>query len=529
MSRGIMGKKPVSGIPQRKKAGGNRALKFLIVLGLGAAAGWYFAPPDKQKQMKAIAEQSTKDFPGALQKLKTQMPSASQATDLLGVIPIYIGRFYDDYVPQEFRDTLAGGFPMLFAHPYLCKIARVSRPGETEVNKNLAIPITIGGTTRELLKDGIIRPGLTILASGQLSTDVECRKLMINLERGGQLKFMRGEGLQKTLELRGNAMLRGSGESNIAFAFPWGEVGMHLGNSASQVQYRVMGSGARVDVLNGSADFTWKVGSTEPSNQEIFQIVANPGTRVNITYIGPDGESTRDIGPKRQASFLANGKISGVAGAFRGSNARSNSGGQHRDAPADGPPGLSITTPHMNVHAPGNQPVDVLLEWQLHPGARIVPCDIDMAADEGITKILAKYQSNEMRLMLKGMRPGLYFWRVGCNVDGKRLSTAAAKVVVSDGRRSASVPILLLPPNRHAIQDSSVVYQWERVEGAKYYVLQLSLDPKFQRFNEYLAKQGTGLKMNLKKKGKYFWRVYGIIGETKNDRTAYSTIWSFTF
>jgi hypothetical protein len=334
------------------------------------------------------------------------------------------------------------------------------------------------------------------------------------------------------LDIRGSAQFAATNRSTAAgLYFPWGEVGIVTNEVASQYNVRMNGDKPLLEIFSGKTEVIWRVGEISSAGHELFQIVASPGAQVKLSREHSSGLESRDIGPKRQASFLANGSMSGSVGAVRlppKSVATSSSAPPPAAAPVEDIPGLSILMPQMALKTEGST-IDVLLEWRFNPGARVIPCDIEMAADAELTKPLAKYQSADMRLLLKGMRPGIYFWRVSCAVDGTQQTSSTAKIQVQDGRKSAAIPILQAPANRAKISNSSVVYQWERVDSARSYVLQLSRDPKFTKMNEYYARSGTALKMNLKKRGVYYWRVYGITGTTKADRTGFSATYSFTY
>lgn len=514
-------------MPAKKSSGSNRALLFFLVLILGAAAGWFFAPPDQQEKVQGVVRQAKRDLPGLVKNFLRTMP-----------------QLYDEYVPSEYRDTLSEGLPAIFAYPYVCRVDRVYNAATGVASPALGIPVRQDGYNFELRTDGIIRPGLILLATNpQLAVDVECRNLKIHVGAGTQVKFLRGKDSQKVLEVRGNAVFQAMGPTQLGFAMPWGTVGLAFGETPGQARYRLNGAQPLLELLAGDAEVSWVAESPQASNQELFQLLANPSARVRIRHTLNGTETVRDIGPQRQASFLANGQVSGAIGAFRGGNAPPSGGpsafpaaplGSNSDvaAPApsgmDGAPGLTIVNPNILMKTEGAT-IDVMLEWRLNPGNRVVPCNIEMAADPQMQRILATYKSSDMRLMLKGMRPGIYYWRVGCDVVGSPMKTNVAKVQVQDGRRSAPIPILLSPPNKARVTGGAVTYTWEKVDGATQYVLELSRDPKFTKSNEYLVKQGTGIRMNLKKRGTYYWRVYGVTGDTKDKRTGFSAISSFTF
>src|SRR3989344_6623170 len=309
-------------MPPKKRSGStNRPFKLLLFLLLGAAAGWYLAPPKQQKEFQDIAQQATKDFPGALQRLKRALPAPPTLGGIgafFGNIPQYLGRYYDDYIPADFRDTLAEGLPAAFAYPYICKIERVYRTSDGQSSKSFAVPALMNGMNMDMRADTVIRPGLTLLATRpEFGADIACRNLKIALASGTQVKFLRGTDSQKVLEVRGGALLRSEGKTSAGFSFPWGEVGLKFSEQPSEVRYRVTGSRPVLEVGSGQVEFSWEARASQVPPQELLHLFASPSAGVKIRHILSGTETLRELGPKRQASLLSNGQVSGAVGAIR--------------------------------------------------------------------------------------------------------------------------------------------------------------------------------------------------------------------
>lgn len=528
-------------IMSRRGGAKTRKLPLIVLLAVGGFAGWLYSNPKNQdKAMDFIGEVSA-DFPGTMAKLGNSLqhlPAPSEWGNSLGSVGTSLMRVYDRWVPVGFRDTLADGLPAVFAHPYLCKVSRVFQQGSAPGDHNsLLIAARIGGAETQLNSGALIRPGTELIGSArQTGVEIDCRKAKLVLSAGSDLRFARGEGSRKVLELTGGLTIQSEGPVQFGFAQSWGEVGLDFGDGVSSVQVTGRPDRASVRVFSGNADFIWNVSGVQNSPAEIFGIIGATGANVKIRRLEGSDRQIFPLGPRLQASFLANGKISGVAQGVRmdpaapTSIAPNSSVAAQAPAAPSGPPGLQLVQPLIvkkTQWAGGVSQIDVLLEWRLNPTNRLVPCDIELAADATLKKVLARYQSGNMSLLLKGMRPGIYHWRANCQVDGSPQATPVGKIQVADGRASGAVPMLLTPQNGSRIKGPSVDFTWERVENSKFYVLQLSRDRQFGKFNEYLARQGTGLRMNLKVKGNYFWRVYGV-GESKDKRTGFSPVWQFS-
>jgi len=248
------------------------------------------------------------------------------------------------------------------------------------------------------------------------------------------------------------------------------------------------------------------------------------------------------LGPKRQAAFLASGQVSGVAGGKRLDPSQLRRGEENSVAMTAGTApgasnqgggeGLVLVNPVLQKRAvpvAGIVQADILLEWRHNPSGRVLTCTVELAQDAQLRNVLARYNSANMSLLIKGMRPGVYHWRTSCDLDGQAQSSPVGRIVVADGRPPSRLPVLLGPANRSKLKTQTVDFLWDKADGAKFYVVQLSRDPNFKKMNEYLAKKGTGLRMNLKQKGTYYWRVYGVLGDSKEQRTPFSSVYSFTY
>lgn len=542
--------KPLKKLTKRKSAKVRPGL-LLLLLVAGAFGGWIAQDPANIDKAIEFTSEATADLPGTISKIPaalSSLPPPSQWGAAFSGIGVSIMRRYDAWIPQEYRDTLADGLPSVFAYPYLCKLTRIipeAKAGGAPSAGPLAISARVSGVPTSLRVGALIRPGTELLGSeSRTGASLECRQAKIELQPNSEMSFLRGQASQKVLALTGGMTLAAQGAGDFALSLRWGEVGLGVDGPATFLQVTGRPEKATVNIGQGQVLFTWEVLHTQNSNAEIFSIFGQPGTDVKVRRLQKGNLEMFPLGPKRQASFLASGQISGVAGGVRldpsqlQAKASAGSAGAGGDsvsgdpAAMTGPARIQLVEAAINKRAQlvGNVvQADVLLEWRLVPTNRVVACAIDLAQDAQLQKVLARYTSNNMSLLIKGMRTGIYHWRAACDVDGENRASTVGKITITDGRAPSPLPVLVGPANNSAIRGASVDFMWNRAEGAQFYVLQLSRDAKFTKFNEYLAKQGTGLRMNLKVKGRYFWRVYGVTGSTKDKRTGFSQIWSFTF
>ena len=375
-----------------------KAFYFLLIFSLGAASGWYFADPKNQKLMRNLP----KEWQDPAKVSNLLLNSVSN-------IPRTVMRLYDDKMPQNIKDSLADGLPAVFGHPFVCRIERVfTTNSESGANPRVRVDSSAG--TRQLGQKSLIRAGDHFTGSPpKLSVELKCGNLEFVFGPGANVKLIRGEGARKVLVVNGSVNVRASGASKFGFSHPFGEVNV---DTRSYANLQVVGSSKinSINVFDGKLLVTWEVGATTKSKKAVLRILNGPNASIRVLRKKGSEEETRVLGPRKQISFLANGKLSGSGKVTKVMTPPSSSGGEG---------GVALKNMDIVKKTPkGAKKIDVTMNWRIEPVNRNAPCEVDLASDQKFSNILAEYKSDQNALLIKGMKPGIYFWRARCEING---------------------------------------------------------------------------------------------------------------
>jgi hypothetical protein len=198
--------------------------------------------------------------------------------------------------------------------------------------------------------------------------------------------------------------------------------------------------------------------------------------------------------------------------------------------PAEPPTGLfsaindSVVTLNWEHSNPGTTPVNGLT-YNIRIGTSSGESDIvSPQADSGtgFRRIAGpgKYTTNSG--MIQGLDDGVYYWSLQAidHIYSGSQFSAEAMFVVGDLPDPTEPPLLLSPANEADDLASNVNLQWQAVDNAVYYTLQLSAD---EDFDEITVEHNLALTSywvhNLEFDADYFWRVSSSNG-------SYSSAWS---
>lgn len=513
----------------KKKRGGKKFLLFLI-FAIGAGAGWYLKDETRrQEALKAsedipgLIDKAGKNLPGLLEKGKESVSNfdIGSLTSMFSNIPLTLFRLYDAYVPADIRNTLSEGMPDFFAYPYICRLERVFSPNDGRAIPGGVIGGEIGGEQLSLGQGTVIYPGAKLSAPGNLAFEVKCRGENITVGPGTTVQLLRGEGAAKFFRVDGVINVRTEGNRVVGFAFPWGELTLQT-RGVGSMQLGSKSNPPALNIYDGQIDMLWQVTSTKAAGYANLKVVAGSNAKLRITRRYGSDEEARNIAPRKEVFFLASGRFSGSKGVDPGQMAKPMGGAGSTETIDIEKKLLVAKTPWFELQ----NTVDLTINWRLYPVNRLVPCKVELSVDPQMGSLLATYQSAKMSLFLKGIQPAVYYWRARCEASGSEIVSPITKIQVIDGKKSPPVPVLTAPGDGQQA-GSPVEFRWQDIEGAKAYVLQLSRFKDFRSGKPYNAKS-PGLNMNLKKKGTYYWRVFGV-GGVKKLRTAVSPVRSFKF
>ncbi len=523
----------------KKKRRSKKLLLFLI-FAIGGGAGWYLK--DENRRQEAI--KASEDIPGLIDKASKNLPvlldqgkevvmnfDYASVTSMFANAPLTFFRLYDAYTPLGVRNILSEGMPDFFAYPYICRLSRIFTPGKGEERQGTTIRAIVGGEELQWGKGFPVYPGAKLSSDGNLAFEVQCQGESIAVGTNSTVQFLRGSNVDKFFRVDGVITMRTGGARVVGFSFPWGEVSMAV-NGGGSMQFESQANPPALNIYEGDVSMVWQVTSTKvgakAGDYTNLKVVAGSDAKLRITRrYGPDKEERR-VAPRKEVYFLASGQFSDSKGV------RPKQAAQPK--PKAEPRGrvsstelikiekalLAAKTPWFTL---GNT-VDLTINWQLSPVNRLVPCTVELSVDPTMGSLLATYQSARMSLFLKGVQPATYYWRARCEVDGNKVASPVAKIQVVDGKKNPPVPELTSPDEGQKTS-SPVQFRWNKIKGAKGYVLQFSQFRDFRDAKLYNAKN-PGLNMNLKKKGTYYWRVVGV-SDVKELKTGASLARSFKF
>lgn len=89
------------------------------------------------------------------------------------------------------------------------------------------------------------------------------------------------------------------------------------------------------------------------------------------------------------------------------------------------------------------------------------------------------------------------------------------------------IPRQIYPSNFQINLSNNLMLHWEKVFGSNLYRIEISDEPTFQNYQEFITSADTILVQGLKKGSRYWWRV-GAISQLENVASSgWSSVWSF--
>ncbi len=424
-----------------------------LVFNMGFCSGWLLFHPQgsdllRQLQVKLPPFLSQFQPRGASRRIASVSPPSQQNSQQKSSLfdTKNLMKHFDSFVPNSIKNTLAEYLPQYFAHPYSCGIQRVFNPSDNNA-RNLRIPIHIPGESEKLVQQARISPGVRFPGTApNVSVIVTCENLFITIAPGSYVKFLRGKGSEKVLEVQGMVNFQTTGSTKMGLSFPWGVVSMQ---SDGPARFQWNGETNTLYGHEGRVQLYWNIGATQNSKRPLLkaQVGANADMQVIRREVS-GAEEIRHLPSLEEIYFLANGF-------FSPTNKASTSVVSNPTVPVVPTVPVALTTPVVSAEG------GVKMEEPQTPS----PENATAKTEPPKSPILDSMLKSELRLKF--------------------------------------------PKDRSKISRAPASLTWHPVEGVNSYILHLSQSPTFKKFYTYKSKS-TGLRISLEKQGSYYWRVYGV-------------------
>ena len=159
--------------------------------------------------------------------------------------------------------------------------------------------------------------------------------------------------------------------------------------------------------------------------------------------------------------------------------------------------------------------------WTLVRGARAY--EIIIASDSGFSRVVTSQVTNSLSVNLNSpLDDGKYYWRVRAyngNLEPGRFSQTQSFTIDT----TAPPAPLLMSPAENAKVSTRPFFQWERLDTATKYHIEVDNNPDFSSPEYTSSKQEASVRMPRLARGTYFWRVRA------NDQAGNLGIWSVSF
>ncbi len=189
----------------------------------------------------------------------------------------------------------------------------------------------------------------------------------------------------------------------------------------------------------------------------------------------------------------------------------------------DPPPAPLLSTPENGTENIGEE---VTLKWIAAIGADNY--NLQVADNSGFNNPLVDEEGLTARTYDLGnmKEKTTYYWRVSAsNLGGTSEWSSAWTFKTGEFIQPPAAPVLASPGDGAKNLDISTILEWNKVDNADSYKVQVS---KLQTFNSFVYNsETTGTTFNtdnLDYQTKYFWRVAGV---NKGGQGAWSEVWSF--
>lgn len=257
----------------------------------------------------------------------------------------------------------------------------------------------------------------------------------------------------------------------------------------------------------------------------------------NVETIGIywDGEEAREVEISREPDFLAPRRLRTSGRSVQADFTPGKYYWRARRDVAVSPaleftlmPAVQYKLVHPENESAVKEGATVTLKWEPVVGASHYLVEISRTED--FKDYLVQSDVNDVETQLKGIQAGNYFWRVRAvhpewgpwsaspvhSFQAKRKLSApkpkGAKVL--PGTQSSIWDILSewILPSAHAAEGETVwvEFEWEALEGAEAYRLEIYGSEDKQELLQILEVDGTQANVELPRRGKYFWRIAAI-------------------